>query len=92
MAYGAIGGTVFRRALSEVKEQVHEENVAAMKADLAHLNAEHAKASADRKEKIQEKITNSIRRSKLNYKTQKQTPSIATEGTGQSAGAQSRRT
>src|SRR5216684_9049002 len=35
----AIGGTVFRRTLSEVKEQIHEENVAAMKADLAQLKA-----------------------------------------------------
>jgi hypothetical protein len=52
----AIGGTVFRRALSEVKEQIHEENVAAMKADLAQLKAEHAKAHADRKAKLQEKI------------------------------------
>ena len=30
----AIGGSVFRRALSEVKQTIHEENVAAMKADL----------------------------------------------------------
>jgi hypothetical protein len=52
----AIGGTVFRRALSEVKEQIHDENVAAMKADLAELKAEHAKAHADRKAKLQEKI------------------------------------
>jgi len=52
----AIGGAVFRRALSEVKEQIHEENVAAMKADLAQLKAEHAKAHADRKAKLQEKI------------------------------------
>ena len=52
----AIGGTVFRRALSEVKEQIRDENVAAMKADLAELKAEHAKAHADRKAKLQEKI------------------------------------
>ena len=52
----AIGGTVFRRALSEVKEQIHDENVDAMKADLAELKAEHAKAHADRKAKLQEKI------------------------------------
>jgi uncharacterized membrane protein len=52
----AIGGTVFRRGLSEVKEQIHDENVAAMKADLAELKAEHAKAHADRKAKLQEKI------------------------------------
>jgi uncharacterized membrane protein len=52
----ALGGTVFRRGLSEVKEQIHDENVAAMKSDLAQLKAEHAKAQADRKAKLQEKI------------------------------------
>jgi uncharacterized membrane protein len=52
----AIGGSVFRRALSEVKQTIHEENVAAMQADLAQMKAEHAKAHADRKAKLQEKI------------------------------------
>lgn len=52
----AIGGSVFRRALSDVKQTIHEENVAAMKADLAQMKAEHAKAHADRKAKLQEKI------------------------------------
>jgi uncharacterized membrane protein len=52
----AIGGTVFRRALSDVKHTIHEENVAAMKADLAQMKAEHAKAHADRKAKLQQKI------------------------------------
>jgi uncharacterized membrane protein len=52
----AIGGTVFRRALSEAKHTIHEENVAAMKADLAQMKAEHAKARADRQAKLQEKI------------------------------------
>ena len=52
----AIGGSVFRRALSDVKHTIHEENVAAMKADLAQMKAEHAKAHADRKAKLQEKI------------------------------------
>jgi len=54
----AIGGTVFRRALADVQHQVHEENVAAMKADVAQFKAELAQASADRKAKLQEKITN----------------------------------
>ena len=53
----AIGGSVFRRALSEVKHSIHEENVTAMKADLAQMKAEHAKAHADRKAKLQEKIS-----------------------------------
>jgi len=52
----AFGGTVFRRALSEVKHTIHDEHVAAMKADLAQLKAEQAKAHADRKAKLQEKI------------------------------------
>jgi len=52
----AIGGVVFRRALADVKDTIHEENVNAMKADLAQMKAEHAKAHADRKAKLQEKI------------------------------------
>jgi uncharacterized membrane protein len=52
----AIGGTVLRRALSEVKDTVNEEDVAAMNADLAQMKAEQAKAHADRKVKLQEKI------------------------------------
>jgi len=53
----AVGGTVFRRALSDVRYQIHDENVAAMKADLARLKAEHAQASATRKAKLHKKIT-----------------------------------
>jgi uncharacterized membrane protein len=52
----AIGGSVFRRALSDVKHTIHEENFTAMKADLSQMKAEHAKAHADRKAKLQEKI------------------------------------
>jgi hypothetical protein len=52
----AIGGTVFRRALSEVRQTTNEEDIAAMKADLAQMKAEHAKAQADRKAKLQDKI------------------------------------
>jgi uncharacterized membrane protein len=52
----AIGGIVFRRALSDVKHTIHEENVNAMKADLAQMKAEQAKSHADRKAKLQEKI------------------------------------
>ena len=51
-----IGGTVYRRALSDVTQQVHQENVAAMKADMAQLKAEHAQARADRKAKLETKI------------------------------------
>lgn len=52
----AIGGTVFRRAISDVRHNIHEENIASMKADLAQFKAEHAQARADRKAKLQEKI------------------------------------
>jgi uncharacterized membrane protein len=52
----AIGGTVFRRSLSEAKHTIHDEHIAAMKADLAQMKAEHAEAHADRKAKLQEKI------------------------------------
>ncbi|HUN89701.1 MAG TPA: DUF1269 domain-containing protein [Terriglobales bacterium] len=52
----AIGGTVFRRAVSDVKTTLQEQNVAAMKADLAQMKAEHAQAQADRKAKLQAKI------------------------------------
>ena len=52
----AIGGLVFRRARSDVRHQIHQENVAAMKADLAQFKAERAQAHADRKAKLQEKI------------------------------------
>ena len=53
----AIGGTVFRRALSDVRDTVDNEEIAAMKADVAQMKAELAKAHADRKAKIGEKIT-----------------------------------
>jgi uncharacterized membrane protein len=52
----AIGGNVFRRSLAEVTNQIHEENVEAMKADLAQMKAEHAEAKADQKAKLQEKV------------------------------------
>jgi uncharacterized membrane protein len=52
----ALGGKVFRRALSEVTDTVNKEEANAMKADLAQLKAEHSKARADRKANLQEKI------------------------------------
>jgi uncharacterized membrane protein len=52
----ALGGTVFRRALSEVRHTVDDKETAARKADLAQMKAEHAQAHADRKAKLQEKI------------------------------------
>jgi uncharacterized membrane protein len=52
----AIGGTVYRRALADVKHMLHEEHVAAMKADLAQLKAENAKSQADRQAKLHAKM------------------------------------
>jgi len=52
----AIGGKVYRRTLSEVKQTIHDEDIASMKADLAQMKAEHATAQADRKAKLQEKV------------------------------------
>ena len=52
----ALGGTVFRRALWAVQEQVRREEIAAMKADLAELKSEASKANAERKAKLQKKI------------------------------------
>jgi len=52
----AIGGKVYRRAVSEVKQTIHDEDIAAMKADIAQMKAEQAKAHADLKGKLQDKI------------------------------------
>jgi uncharacterized membrane protein len=52
----ALGGTVLRRALSDVQEDVREKDIAAMKADLAQLKAEASKARADRRAKLQSRI------------------------------------
>jgi uncharacterized membrane protein len=52
----ALGGTVFRRALWEVRESLREEEAAALKADLAQLKDEASKARADRKAKLQKKV------------------------------------
>ena len=52
----SLGGTVYRRALSEVTDTVNQEELAAMKADLAQYKAEVAKERADRQARIQDKI------------------------------------
>jgi len=54
----ALGGNVYRRALSDVTDTVNQEEVTAMKADLAQFKAEQAKSDADRQAKIREKISN----------------------------------
>jgi DNA-binding NtrC family response regulator/uncharacterized membrane protein len=52
----SLGGTVFRRALSDVANTVDDEAVAAMRADFAQMKAEHAQARADRKAKLAAKL------------------------------------
>jgi len=52
----ALGGTVLRRALSDVEEDIRQKDVTAMKADLAQLKAEASKARADRRAKLQSRI------------------------------------
>jgi uncharacterized membrane protein len=52
----ALGGTVYRRALSQVTDTANQEELTAMKADLAQYKAELAKARTDRHAKIQDKI------------------------------------
>lgn len=52
----SVGGIVFRRALSDVKQTLHDENVADMKANLALMKAALAQAHDDHRAKLQEKI------------------------------------
>ena len=52
----ALGGTVLRRALWAVQEQVRREEIDAMKADLAQFKSEVSKARAERKAKLQKRI------------------------------------
>lgn len=80
----AIGGTVYRRALSDVQNQIQEENVAAMKADLAQMKAEHAQARADHKARLQEKIN------QLDGKIQTQLQKIKDRGEAAKARAQAK--
>jgi len=52
----AIGGTVYRRSMWEVRDNADAKEIAAMKADLAQLKAEQAKVNAERKAKLQKKV------------------------------------
>ncbi len=52
----ALGGTVFRRSLAHVRQDIEDQDIAAMNADLAQLKEEVSKARADRKAKLQKKI------------------------------------
>jgi len=52
----ALGGVVFRRALWEVRDQIDDEETAAMKADLAQLKSEIQNTNAEHKKKLQAKV------------------------------------
>ncbi len=52
----ALGGVVIRRALSDVREQMRKEQIAAMQADLAQLKEELAASNARRKAQLQARI------------------------------------
>ncbi len=51
-----LGGTVFRRSVSDVRDIANDEDAAAIKADIAQFKAEQAQASAERKAKILDRI------------------------------------
>jgi uncharacterized membrane protein len=51
-----LGGTVYRRAISDVRDTANDEDAAAIKADIAQIKAENAQARADRKAKLQQRI------------------------------------
>jgi uncharacterized membrane protein len=53
----AAGGVVFRRARGEVVDSQIARDAAALKAEVADLKAEHARARQERKAKLQTKIT-----------------------------------
>jgi uncharacterized membrane protein len=53
----SIGGTVFRRSVTDVADKIQDEHIAAMKADLAQMKAEHAQGRADQQARLQEKMS-----------------------------------
>jgi uncharacterized membrane protein len=52
----ALGGTVLRRALWEMRDQLHKDELAALKADLAQLKTEFASANEKRRTKLRSGI------------------------------------
>jgi uncharacterized membrane protein len=51
-----LGGTVFRRGLGQVRQDIEDQDIAAMKADVAQLKEETKTANAERKAKLQKKV------------------------------------
>lgn len=52
----ALGGTVMRRALSAVREQLRSEDIATMKANVAQLKEEIASATAEHRSKLKKDL------------------------------------
>lgn len=52
----SLGGVVFRRALSQVRDEIAAEELAAMKADLAQFRKELTDASNDRRARLQQRV------------------------------------
>lgn len=52
----ALGGVVFRRSLAQVRQDIEDQDIAALNADVAQLKEEIQTANADRKAKLQKKI------------------------------------
>ena len=52
----ALGGFVFRRALSDVADDDYDQEIAAIKADIAQTKAEHAASRADRKNRLEARL------------------------------------
>lgn len=50
-----LGGTVFRRGLGQVRQDIEDQDIAAIKADIAQLKEETKTANAERKAKLQKK-------------------------------------
>jgi uncharacterized membrane protein len=50
-----LGGTVFRRSVAQVRQDIEDQDIAAMKADVAQLKEETKAANAERKAKLQKK-------------------------------------
>ena len=52
----AFGGSVFRRALSDVADDEYDQEIAAIEADIAQTKAEHAASRADRRRRLQARL------------------------------------
>ena len=52
----ALGGIVYRRAISDVRDTGNDEDAAAIKAEIAQIKTENTKAIAARKTKLQQRL------------------------------------